>query len=173
MGALVVVLAAAGALLLTAGDGGGDERGPAATASAAAGSDPADDGIDSSGPPASPAPPSVGDVVWATQLQPETNAPVVQVERFSVDDPTIYAVVAAQRLPAGAELTATWAYNDVPLDGLGQSVVVSTSSAETTWIEFHLTRQEDRSWPDGRYAVAITLDGEPVRTASVEVVEGD
>jgi hypothetical protein len=115
-----------------------------------------------------PASPANGEIVWASAVDPATNAPTERVERFSVDAPRLYAVVDVTGLPTGAVVSGAWTYNDVPLEELNVEVTITGSTAETTWIEFHLERTADR-WPAGTYEIAIWVDGDVLRSSSVEV----
>jgi hypothetical protein len=114
--------------------------------------------------------PEIGAVVWAAEVAPGTNEPLDRVERFSADALTIYAVVPVSRIAAGSVLRASWTYNGVPLEGLEQEITFDAAPDATTWVEFHLSLPTGETWPLGTYEVALKVDGQDVRTASVEVV---
>ena len=117
--------------------------------------------------------PEIGAVVWATEIAPDTNEPLEGVERFPADASTIYAVVPVSRIAAGSVLSATWTYNGVPLEGLDREVVFDASPGATTWVEFHLGLPAGETWPLGAYEIAISVDGQELRSAMVEVVESE
>jgi hypothetical protein len=148
------------ATLVLAGCGGGDGTRRNATATA----------TDSPAAVGTPTPtgPVVGTIVWATALDPATNAPTNPVTRFAPTDPVLYATLAVARLPTGATLTASWTYNGVPLDALA-AITTAVWSPDTAYLEFHLARGDQTPWPEGTYAVAIALDGQPLATAAVAV----
>jgi hypothetical protein len=113
--------------------------------------------------------PEIGEIVWASSIDPETRAPRNSVDRESVDDRTLYAVLPVRNLPAGVALTAAWSYNDTPLDELTTTTVVPAGPI-AGWVEFHLTRSEE-PWPDGTYAISVRFDGKVVQTAKVIVAD--
>jgi hypothetical protein len=117
--------------------------------------------------------PQIGAVVWAAAIAPETNEPIDRVERFPADAPILYAVVPVSRVAAGTVLSATWRYNGVPLEGLDQDVIFDAPPEATTWVEFHLSLAEGETWPVGTYEIALSVDGQDVRTATVEVIEDE
>ena len=118
--------------------------------------------------PAAPA--EVLAVVWAARVTADTNAPEVPVEQLTVDAETIYAVVRVTNLPAGAVLSAAWTYNGVPVEP-ASSTVTAAAPISDGYVEFHLSRDPGAVWPDGTYAVAISLDGQVRQTAEIAVVE--
>src|SRR5262249_28179882 len=111
--------------------------------------------------------PEVGKIVWATAVDPRTKAPAEVVDGFAVDDETLYATLQVRNLPPNAALTAKWTYNKTSLDALTTTAVVP-SGPNSGWVEFHLTRS-DEPWPDGTYAISVSLDGKIVQTAEVKV----
>lgn len=111
--------------------------------------------------------PSYGDVVWTTAVDAQTKEPTSPVEAFTTDVQTIYAAIPVQNVPPNTVLTADWTYNATSLDGLTTSAELA-SATEDTWVEFHLTRSDDL-WPDGTYAISVSVDGEVVANAEVEV----
>lgn len=113
---------------------------------------------------------SIEPIVWAASVDPATNAPIEPVEQFSTDDLTIYAVVRVASVPAGAVLSAAWTYNDASLDSAAQAIVPS-QAYRAGYVQFHLTRSDNQTWPPGNYALTIMLDGSVVQTAAVSVVE--
>jgi hypothetical protein len=114
-------------------------------------------------------PPEVAKIVWATAIDYRTKAPVEVVDGFTVDDTTLYAALQVRNLRPNATLTAHWTYNKTSLDGLATTAVVP-SGPNSGWVEFHLTRSEE-PWPDGTYAISVSLDGKVVQTAKVSVVK--
>ncbi len=109
----------------------------------------------------------LGAVVWASSVEPTTQAPVVRVDRFAVDAPTIHATLPVGRLEAGATVQATWAFNGSPIDGRG-ATVVAPSRVTGTWLAFSLARGSS-AWPDGTYTISVAVDGQPAIRADVVV----
>jgi hypothetical protein len=121
--------------------------------------------------PPTPRPtPQIGQIVWATAVDPRTKAPVDVVDGFAVDDETLYATLKVRNLPPNATFTAEWSYNETSLDSL-TTTVATPSEADSGWVEFHLTRSAE-PWPKGTYAVSVSLDGKVVQTAEVTVETG-
>lgn len=111
---------------------------------------------------------SLGPVLWATAIDPETRAPRTFVSSIAADTRTIYAVVAVKRITAGTAMSAQWSYNRTRLESFDR-VVVAGSTQEETWIEFHLALTQPGTWPLGTYDVSIAVNGDPALTSSVEV----
>jgi hypothetical protein len=146
------------ALLAACGGGSDPEPTPTVTVAPTATETPAPSG-----------PATLDPVVWTESVTPGSNEPGQPVDQFTTEASTIYAVVRATNLPAGAGVSATWTYNDTSLDAAAQSVTVTDGLSEG-YIEFHLTRSADVPWPDGRYAIEITLDGETEQRSDVQIV---
>ncbi len=119
-------------------------------------------------PEASPVP-SLGEIVWGTSTDPETNAPLEPVTTYDPEAPRISAFVLATGLPAGSTIAADWEYNDTTLDAFSRQIVVPTPT-DRTWISFHIDRGEAESWPVGIYEVTISLNGQVARQAAIEVI---
>lgn len=124
-------------------------------------------------PSGSPAPfrstgADVGPIVWTTAVDPRTNAPVDSVTVFPVDAPTIFATVSLARWEPRATISAEWSYNGTPLDGFATTVIADRAQRDV-WLEFHLRKDPAASWPEGVYAIALLVDGEPAQAASIVV----
>ena len=165
-----LVAALIGSLLLAACGGDGEPQEPGAVGTAVSGQA----GAGASAPPSSPEPPFIGEIVWATSLQPETGEPVERATRIEPNASTIYAAVQVAHLPPGAELTASWTYNDEPLEAVQgeRSIATPVWSSEPAWVEFHLSRDGDQPWPEGTYAITIGLNGQAIRSGTIEVGAG-
>ncbi len=114
-------------------------------------------------------PPSVGEVVWTTSVDSGTNAPIGAVNEFSTESPRMYAVVEVANLPAGAVLSASWAYNGVPLEGVTAGVV-PPSAYSNGFVEFHISKSDGEAWPDGTYVINVLLNGDVKQVSQIEVV---
>ncbi len=112
----------------------------------------------------------LGPVVWASGVDPATNAPRDRVGAFSTGSPVIQAAVPVSRLARGTVLSAVWSYNGTPLP-LPPSQVVAERDEEETWVEFHLPQPGGQPWPAGVYAIEVQVDGQPAQAAAV-LVEG-
>jgi hypothetical protein len=150
-------------LLLLAGCGGGTRlvAPVAATPTASAAATP------TAAPLATPAP-SLGEIIWSTSVDPVTNAPADAVAYYRADAPRIAAAMPTRGIPSEASIQATWEYNDTPLEAF-TTELERPGQIETTWISFYLDRDPETLWPEGVYAIAISLDGTEVRRATVEV----
>jgi hypothetical protein len=121
---------------------------------------------------ATPAP-TIGQIVWATEIEPGSNRPVDRVAQYSSDTPTIFALLPVTGLAIGTPIRASWTYNETALDTLASTTTVEVASDDMLWIEFHLSRDPEQPWPDGTYAVSIEVGGTERREAAVEVVATD
>ncbi len=162
---LRVVLIAVGCALLIGCDGPqlaapGDASAPSETGTPVVSTAPA--------PEASPVS-SLGEIVWASSADPETNAPQETVTTYAPEAPRISAFVLTTALPAGSAIEADWEYNDTSLDAFASQIVVPASTGQT-WISFHIDRGESEPWPAGIYEVTISLNGKTTREAAIEVV---
>ena len=112
----------------------------------------------------------IGDIVWATATDPETNAPVEPVSSYPPDAPRIIAAVQTHALSAGPVVEANWEYNDTSLDAFTTRLTPTDSGGER-WLSFHIARDPEVPWPVGTYEVTISVDGTAVRQVAVEVTE--
>lgn len=113
---------------------------------------------------------SIEPIVWTAAVDSTTNAPMEPVEQFSTADRTIFAVVRVANLPQGAVLSASWTYNDAPLENATRAIV-PTQAYRAGFVEFHLAKVDGQTWPAGSYRLTITLDGNVAQVAKVNVVE--
>lgn len=124
--------------------------------------------VTNSGTPAKGTPIPEGEIVWAREIDPATNAPVRRATAFITTDAVIYALLPVERVEQGSVVEATWAYNDTPVPALTSSVSVD-QTYENGWIEFHLTLPQGQIWPTGEYTIAISINGQQVAESTVEV----
>ncbi len=116
-----------------------------------------------------PVPPAeVGEVVWATGVISGTNAPDGIVDSFETSALALYAVCRVTNLRASSVLSASWTYNDVSLEAVTTGTVPG-SAFSAGYVQFHLKRDGNVAWPDGAYAIVVSLDGNVVQTAQIEV----
>jgi len=131
------------------------------------------------GPPVAPTPggttgafrsarAEVGPVVWASDVDPNSKAPLVRVESFPASAPVLHAVLPAARLARGTTLTATWSYNGTPLE-FPPTQTVADRDEQETWVEFHLAQATGEPWPAGVYAIEIFVDGQSAQRSAVRV----
>lgn len=153
---------AVGVLLLLAGCGGARLVAPAAATPTAS-----DVATPIAGPLATPAP-SLGEIVWSTSVDPVTNAPADAVASYRADAPRIVASMPTRGIPSEASIQATWEYNDTPLEAF-TTELERPGQLETTWISFYLDRDPETLWPEGVYAIVLSIDGTEVRRSTVEV----
>ncbi|APG04010.1 hypothetical protein BJI69_08955 [Luteibacter rhizovicinus DSM 16549] len=86
---------------------------------------------------------------------------------FAPSDKTIYASVATDGTTAGATLNAKWTYQDgdtaTTVSDISQSI--STDGPAVTTFKI----QNPNEWPEGKYKVAISLNGQAVGNEAFEV----
>jgi hypothetical protein len=86
---------------------------------------------------------------------------------FAPSDKTIYASVATEGTTAGATLNAKWTYQDgdtaTTVSDISQSI--STDGPAVTTFKI----QNPNEWPEGKYKVAISLNGQAVGNEAFEV----
>ena len=112
----------------------------------------------------------IGPIVWATETDPVTHAPIDLVSSYRPDAPRIVAAVQTQELAAGSVVEATWEYNDTALDAFTTRLVPTESGAER-WLSFHIARDPEVPWPVGTYEVTVSLGGTPMQQSAVDVSE--
>lgn len=86
---------------------------------------------------------------------------------FAPNDKTIYASVATEGTTAGATLAAKWTYQDgdtaTTVSDISQSI--STDGPAVTTFKV----QNPNEWPEGKYKVVISLNGQAVGNEAFEV----
>ena len=86
---------------------------------------------------------------------------------FAPSDKTIYASVATDGTTAGATLNAKWTFQDgdttTTVSDISQSI--STEGPAVTTFKI----QNPNEWPEGKYKVAISLNGQAVGNEAFEV----
>lgn|GEM_PF-2151947 len=160
---LIAVVVGCVLALAGCGGGGGDDN---------AGSTPAPT-ADATRPPQRPAetpvPIGMSEVVWATEVDPETREPEGEVTSFPNDTPVIVAAVQLSSVPAGTVLTATWSIDGLEVPAM-TTQATTEASLETGWATFQLSRDEGRLFPLGELQVRIVApDGTEV-TGAVDIV---
>jgi hypothetical protein len=110
----------------------------------------------------------IGDVVWTTATDAATSAPVDMVSSYRPEAPRIIAAVQTRGLAAGSVVEATWEYNDTSLDAFTTRLTLTERGAEQ-WLSFHIARDPEMLWPVGRYEVTISVNGNKVQQAAVDV----
>lgn len=114
------------------------------------------------------APTELGEVVWASDVDPDTSEPVGQRETFARDDDVIYAVVRTGPLAAGTTLTATWTFNGQSVEGI-EVAVTADEARGAGWVEFHLEWNGATLWPVGTLAITITASTGESTEGAVEI----
>ena len=110
--------------------------------------------------------PRLGEAVWTSAIEPETNAPIAIAPQRS--DTTIYAVFPIESLPAGSQLVASWYFNDTTLDSLNSAMRIDQDRV-SGWIEFHLERTGSDPWPNGEYEIVLTDGTNELQRAMVSI----
>ena len=118
-------------------------------------------------PTALSGPPVIGEVVWATSVDPQTDAPIGTATPV-VGDSAIYAVFPIVSLPAGSQLVASWYFNDTSLDALNSAMRIDQDRV-SGWIEFHIERTGTDPWPDGQYEIVVTDGTNELQRAQITI----
>jgi hypothetical protein len=114
----------------------------------------------------------LGAIVWAATVDPTTNAPLEAATTFAPDAARITAAVPVHALPAGATVTASWEYNNTSLDDFTTRMVLPESLNER-WLAFFIERGSEVEWPEGEYAVTISVNEIVTQQAAVDVLAPD
>jgi hypothetical protein len=120
--------------------------------------------------PTRAAKPELGEIVWAVTADAATGAPLTVAGWYPRDAPRLSAAVLATNLPAGSTIDAAWSYNDTSLDDFATRLTLDDAATQR-WLSFHLARDPEALWPAGIYEVELSLNGEVVQRAAVEVRE--
>lgn len=118
-------------------------------------------------PTALSGPPVLGNVVWATEIEPQTDAPIHPATPV-IGDTTIYAVFPIVSLPAGSQLIASWYFNDTSLDALNSAMRIDRDRVDG-WVEFHIERTGSEPWPDGVYEVVVSDGTNELQRAEIAI----
>jgi hypothetical protein len=114
----------------------------------------------------------IGEIVWAAVSDPTTNAPTEIATTYPPEALRITASLPVDDLPAGARVEATWRYNDTSLDDFTRQIVTSAPT-DQAWISFYIDRDPATPWPAGIYEVNVSLNGNVIQRASVDVTPQD
>ncbi len=110
--------------------------------------------------------PRIGEAIWTSEIQPETNAPIALAPQRT--DETIFAVFPIESLPAGSQLLASWFFNDTSLDALDSAIRIDQDRV-SGWIEFHIERTGAEPWPNGDYEIVVSDGTTELQRAMVTV----
>jgi hypothetical protein len=121
-------------------------------------------------PPAAPAAASeslkVGSVTLGNAVGADKKVAKAK-NAFAPTDKTIYASVATEGTTAGATLNAKWTYQDgdttTTVSDISQSI--STDGPAVTTFKI----QNPNEWPEGKYKVTVSLNGQSVGDQAFEV----
>ncbi|SEW27099.1 hypothetical protein [Luteibacter sp. 329MFSha] len=146
---------------------------PAATAPATAPAPAATAAAAPSAPAAAPAAPAaaseslkVGSVTLGNAVGADKKVAKAK-NAFAPTDKTIYASVATEGTTAGATLNAKWTFQDgetvTTVSDISQSI--STDGPAVTTFKI----QNPNEWPEGKYKVTVSLNGQAVGNEAFEV----
>lgn len=119
-------------------------------------------------PSPTPRPAGVGAIRWSSD-EPGIATPAAGTTLLANDAPRLVASLPAYSLPPGSQLAAAWYYNNTSLDAFNTTVTTELPEAEQ-WLAFQLTRTTETPWPAGTYEIVVSLNGEQVQQAYVEVI---
>lgn len=114
----------------------------------------------------------VGRLVWTSDVDPTTGAPVDTLTSLPNTADRIVAALQVPSLPAGATLQARWEIDGNHLAGLDPEPVVSTEQFEDAWVSWSLSWGANEPWPVGTLGISVSIDGEEVTTARIFIVRG-
>lgn len=140
----------------------------------ACGGDPVTDvatDIDSTPPVATPPPESemtIGEIIWALEVDPATGEPIDTATRYTTQSPAIIAVIEVDNIPEGTEFTATWTINNLPIE-VAEMDITASEDLPHAWVAFSFTREDDQRYPRGTLGVVITTSEGDVREDSIEI----
>lgn len=110
----------------------------------------------------------IGAIVWTTSIDPTTKSPGPPLSIIPSETRVIYATLPVERADVGTIIEARWSYNNTALQGF-RGAITFERPASQLWIEFHIELTGDSTWPAGRYAIEVTVDGQPARQSTVTV----
>lgn len=119
-------------------------------------------------PTPTPLPVALSGVTWTTGIDPDTQEPQDNIERYPNDAPVIIAAVEVKNLPAGAVLTATWTIDGVDVPEATMRAGTGTALA-SGWATFRFTREDGHLFPLGILSVTVTTEDGSTVSGSVEI----
>lgn len=147
-------------MLLAVTGCGGDDPDPAdATASAQAAL-----------PTPTPIPLEIGEITWATDVAPDTGAPVDELVSLPDDAPQVVAALRVPSLPAGTTVQAHWTIDGDPMPGLEPERIVAEEPLEDAWLNWRLSWNAEQPWPIGTLGIRVEIDGEEVASEAITIV---
>src|SRR5699024_3096954 len=112
---------------------------------------------------------SFSDVVWTTEVDPETREPQDEVSSYPNNAPAIIAAVNVEQLPGGTELVASWTIDGVEVPDARMTVATEATVVDA-WVTFQFTRDGATLFPLGVLEVTITGGEGSEVTDEVEIV---
>lgn len=158
-----LIVVTLGCVLVLAGCGGGSDDAGSTPAPTARATQPPER------PAETPVPPGMSEVVWTTEIDPETREPEGEVTSFTNEAAVIIAAVQVSSIPAGEVLTATWSIDGLEVPEM-TTQAMTDASLETGWATFQLRREEGRSFPLGELQVQITTSDGTEVIGAVKIV---
>jgi hypothetical protein len=113
---------------------------------------------------------TLGEVVWTTDVDPASGAPVGELTALPNDAERVVAVVPAPSLPAGTVVQARWTIDGEPLPELDPAPVTVDESRADAWLSWSLTWTAEQPWPIGRLGISIEVNGEVQREGEIRIV---
>lgn len=111
---------------------------------------------------------AVAPPIWTTGINEDDGSPVDSVEWFATDADVVYAAFETTQIPEGTSFSVSWLMNDVQVPGLNPTLVI-TSTSPSGWIEIHLDRTSESSWPEGTLTIELRVNGELISSGSTEL----
>jgi hypothetical protein len=112
----------------------------------------------------------MGAVAWATGLD-ANGAPADEIDEFPRDGERIHAAVDVTGLSRGVSFEASWTINGMPVEGIGQTVVID-EPAPAGWVSFSLVWEGEVLWPVGTLGVTITASSGEATSGEIRIVSG-
>ncbi|MCD6496909.1 MAG: hypothetical protein J7M25_01210 [Deltaproteobacteria bacterium] len=102
----------------------------------------------------------------------KTVHPTNKTNVFKPNQGKIYCIVYLKHCPKGTNVSVKWKFLGGPAGGPKAGDIDSTKKGNVHGsgrLAFSLTKAPGKSWPVGKYAVEISLNGKKDRTVSFEV----
>ncbi len=101
----------------------------------------------------------VGDIVWATSVNPATQAPLDPLTALPNDALQVIAALPVETLPAGTVVRAHWTIDGEPLPALDPDPLTVEEGLAGAWLTWTLRWEGEQPWPIGRLGIVVEIDG--------------
>lgn len=148
--------------LATVACGSGDEPRPVSTETSSL--------TPTSAPRATQRPVDLGDVVWATQIDSDTGAPLDEIASLPNDAVQVVAAVQPASLPPDVSIQARWHVDGALIPALDPEPIRVERLNPNTWFTWTLRWTDEQLWPVGTLGIIVEVDGEPLVEADIPIM---